>query len=165
MLWAFASTGWSNASLFLVFAIAAQRCVAVFKPQELVNVAWASAKFRQNGRGLFASLTKGAVQQLNEFKQRELANAAWAFGVACQSAPELFRGLMRQATKYTEEFDAQDLRMTLWALSCRESLRDALSLLDHVDFLSIRFSQVPCGSLRALLMHGEQLYKRTNPYG
>eukprot|EP00747_Dinoflagellata_sp_TGD_P101073 gnl/TRDRNA2_/TRDRNA2_168233_c3_seq2.p2 gnl/TRDRNA2_/TRDRNA2_168233_c3~~gnl/TRDRNA2_/TRDRNA2_168233_c3_seq2.p2 ORF type:complete len:143 (+),score=13.65 gnl/TRDRNA2_/TRDRNA2_168233_c3_seq2:119-547(+) len=142
MLWAFASTGWSNASLFLVFAIAAQRCVAVFKPQELVNVAWASAKFRQNGRGLFASLTKGAV-----------------------SAPELFRGLMRQATKYTEEFDAQDLRMTLWALSCRESLRDALSLLDHVDFLSIRFSQVPCGSLRALLMHGEQLYKRTNPYG
>ena len=98
-----------------------------FKPQELVNTAWAFATAGRATHALFDAIGKEAAGRVREFKPQELSNTAWAFATAGHAAPALFDVIGREAAARVRELNPQALANTAWAFSKAGHAAPALS--------------------------------------
>ena len=103
--------------LFAAVAMAAQRRMRDFNPQNLANTAWAFATAGQKEALLFAALTTAVQRRMGDFKPQGLANTAWTFATAGQKNASLFAALAIAAKPCLGDFDAQELGNTAWAFA------------------------------------------------
>ena len=65
--------------LFAALAIAAERRLGEFKPQEVASTAWAFATVNYRDEKLFAALATAAERRLGDYNPSFIQIALWAF--------------------------------------------------------------------------------------
>ncbi|KAJ1627675.1 hypothetical protein T492DRAFT_595559, partial [Pavlovales sp. CCMP2436] len=117
--WAFATLGTPAPQLFEAIARESEQCLGSFKPQGLVNTAWAaSSASAASSRKLFEAIARESEQRISSFNPQELANTAWAFATLC--APLLlllFEAIARESEQHIGSFEPQNLANTAWAFA------------------------------------------------
>ncbi|KAJ1624395.1 hypothetical protein T492DRAFT_577116, partial [Pavlovales sp. CCMP2436] len=88
-----------------------------FKPQELVNTAWAFATLGTPVPQLFDAIARESKQRIGSFKPQELVNTAWAFATLGVRAPQLFDAIARASKKRIGNLKPQGLANTAWAFA------------------------------------------------
>jgi len=88
-----------------------------FKPQELVNTAWAFATAGRATHALMDAVAEQSARQVREFNPQALANTAWAFATAGHAAPALFDAIGTESARQVREFNPQALANTAWAFA------------------------------------------------
>lgn len=73
----------------------AERRLADFNSQDLVNTAWAFAKGSQSDAELFTMLARAAKWCMGNFNVQTLANTVWAFATVDHADAQLFTVLAR----------------------------------------------------------------------
>jgi hypothetical protein len=130
--WAFATLGVYNQGALVSLANRALMNLVKFKPQELMALVWAHARFEfLNPRLLIAAAERAAEADfVRSLKPIEASNLVWAFarlGIPCLPFLEALADRVSTDRKFAEAFGPQELAMTLWA-SARLRWRSELLL-------------------------------------
>ena len=80
--WAYAKAEQSDAPLFVVLAMVAERRGGDFSAQELANTVWAYAKAEQADAPFFVDLARVAERRVGDFNAQAVANTAWTYAKA-----------------------------------------------------------------------------------
>jgi len=88
-----------------------------FKPQELVNTAWAFATAGRATHALMDAAAEESAGRVRAFNAQDLTNTAWAFATAGHAAPALFDAIGKEAAGRVRELNPQNLANTAWAFA------------------------------------------------
>ena len=123
-----ATVNYRDEKLFAALAIAAERRLPEFNPQEVANAAWAFATVNYRDQKLCAALALAAERRLSEFHPQEVANTAWASATVNYRDEKLFAALAIAVERLIGEgveaaAETKLLEERLFTALAREALR------------------------------------------